>query len=352
MPKISVLLPVRNAQPFLSEAIQSIQNQSFKDFEVLLLYSPSSDGSRAVLEDMARKDRRFVLMDVARGNLAGCLNEGLRVARGEFIARMDADDVAHLERFARQTAAFATRPELGLLGSAVRYIDAAGRKGRTIGQPHGNDIERAFYWGCPFTHSSVMMRRAVLEMCGGYRELFTQAEDYDLWLRLHNLTKMDNLPETLLYYRLHATNSIKVKALDGRRYAFFAQGAWLTRRQGLADPLENLTILPKPASLPLSKLEMDALYGRVLAGSAHLLGDTQDDPEGDIWWPRMMTITDNAERRKSTALYRLRCARFYARRDKVRCLRHGLAALRTSPGLVISYGFKIVRQLFQHDVDE
>ncbi|MDR1489729.1 MAG: glycosyltransferase [Desulfovibrio sp.] len=352
MPKISVLLPVRNAQPFLAEAIQSIQNQSFGDFELLLLYSPSSDGSRAVLEAMARRDKRLVLMDVAGGNLAACLNEGLRAARGEFIARMDADDVAYPERFARQTAAFAARPELGLLGSAVRYINAAGRKGRTIRQPRGDDIERAFYWGCPFTHSSVMTRRAVMEMCGGYRELFTLAEDYDLWLRLHGLTTMDNLPETLLCYRLHATNSAKVKALDGRRYAFFAQAAWLARRQGLPDPLENLTSLPDPASLSLSRAEMNALYGRILAGSAHLLGDILDDPEGAVWWPRMAAIADNAERRKSMALCRLRCARFYARRDRLRCLRHGLAALRISPGLITGYGFRILWQLFQHDVNK
>jgi hypothetical protein len=342
-------LPVRDARPFLAEAVSSIQAQSARDFELLLLYSPSSDGSRAVLEDMAARDRRLVLMDVAGSNLAACLNEGLRAARGELIARMDADDVARPERFARQAAVFAARPELGVLGSAVRYIDAAGRKGRTIRQPRGLDIERAFYRGCPFTHSSVMMRRAVLEMCGGYRELFTLAEDYDLWLRLHGMTIMDNLPETLLHYRLHAANSVKARALEGRRYAFFAQAAWLARRQGLADPLENLASLPEPASLPLPEKEMDALYGRILAGSAHLLGDARDDPEGHVWWPRVAAIADKAERKKSMALCRLRCARFYARRDMVRCLRHGLAALLTSPGLVAGCGFRILRQLFQHN---
>jgi hypothetical protein len=317
-------LPVRNAQPFLAEAIQSIQNQSFKDFELLLLYSPSTDGSRTVLETMARHDRRLVLMDAAGANLAACLNEGWRAARGEFIARMDADDVAYPRRLARQTAAFAARPGLGLLGSSVRYIDATGRKGRTIRHPRGSGLERAFYWGCPFTHSSVMLRRALLPICGGYRELFALAEDYDLWLRLHRLTEMDNLPETLLYYRLHTSNSIKVKALAGRRYAFFAQAAWLARRRGLADPLQNLTALPAAESLPLPATEMAVLCGRILAGSAHLLGDARDDPEGDVWWPRLAAIAEAAEGRKIMVLCRLRCAQFYARRrDWLRCLRHG-----------------------------
>jgi glycosyltransferase involved in cell wall biosynthesis len=349
LPKISVLLPVRNAQPFLSEAIQSIQNQSFKNFEVMLLYSPSRDGSRALLESMAAQDRRLIFTEVKGGNLAACLNEGWQGARGEFIARMDADDVAHPERFARQMAAFAGRPALGLLGGAVRYIDAAGRKGRTVRQPQGGDIERAFYWGCPFTHSSVMMRRALWEKCGGYRELFAQAEDYDLWLRLHALTEMDNLPQTLLYYRLHPGNSVRLNALAGRRYAFFAQASWLARRHGLADPLEGRTSLPDPVSLPLAEAEMNALCGRVLAGSAHLLGDALDDPEGGLWWPRLKAISNRGEGRKCAALCRLRWSRFYARRDKRRCLSHAWAALRTSPALAVACGCRIIGQMFNHD---
>jgi hypothetical protein len=115
--------------------------------------------------------------------------------------------------------------------------------------------------------------------------------------------------------------------------------------------LANLAALPDPDSLPLPKAEMDALYGRVLAGSAHLLGDAHDDPEGDVWWPRLTAITDRAERKKCTALCRLRCARYYARRDSLRCLRHGLAALRTSPGLVVGYGCRILLQLLRHDGD-
>ncbi|MDR0827791.1 MAG: glycosyltransferase [Desulfovibrio sp.] len=349
MPKISVLLPVRNAQPFLSEAVQSIQKQSFREFELLLLYSPSSDDSRAVLEDMAGQDRRLVLMDVVGNNLAACLNEGLRAARGELVARMDADDVAHPERFARQTAAFAARPDLVLLGSDTRYIDAEGRKGRTVRQPRGKDIERAFYWGCPFRHPSVMMRRSALEQCGGYRPLFRQAEDYDLWLRLHVRGDIDNLPETLLYYRLHAANSIKTNSLEARRHAFFAQAAWLVRKNGGDDPLEGLKALPDPELLPLSGSEMDALYGRVLAGSAHLLGDTPDDPEGDVWWPHMTAITEAAERKKSMTLYHLRCAKFYAGRDRLRCLRHGLTALRTSPRQTAGYALTVLRQFLPTD---
>jgi glycosyltransferase involved in cell wall biosynthesis len=345
MPRISVLLPVRDAESFLEESAYSILRQSCRDFELLLLYSPSSDRSRAILEKIAQRDHRAAIMEVSGKNLAACLNEGLRTAQGEFIARMDADDVAYPERFARQIAAFEARPTLGLLGSAIRYMNAGGRPGRTVTQPPAANLEKAFLWGCPFTHSSVMMRRSVLEQCGGYRELFRYAEDYDLWLRLHRRVGMDNLTEILLYYRLHDRNSIRRYALKNRRYAFMAQAAWLARRASGVDPLDGLRELPAPQSLPLSEAELAGVYGRMLAGSAHLLGDDRDDPEGNEWWPWLKKIPGGADRRKTVALSSLRCARFYAERhDWRRALRHGLYALITSPRQFINYGLTILRQ--------
>ncbi|MDR2123640.1 MAG: glycosyltransferase, partial [Desulfovibrio sp.] len=267
MPRISVLLPAREAAAFLEEAVQSILNQTFSDFELLALYAPSGDGTSAVLEKLARRDRRIKILETHGPNLAADLNHGLRVADGEFIARMDADDVSLPERFARQTAGFQARPGLGMLGCSARYIDAAGRRGRRIALPRGAKTTDALYWGCPFIHSSVMLRRSLFERHGGYRPFFQQAEDYDLWLRLHGQTEMDNLPDILLLYRLHGGNSIRRKALEIRRYALPAQAAWLVRRKTGRDPLDGLPEPPDPACLPLSEDELAGLYGRVLAGS-------------------------------------------------------------------------------------
>ncbi|MDR2668551.1 MAG: glycosyltransferase [Desulfovibrio sp.] len=348
MPRLSVLLPVRNAEAFLAEAVDSILRQSYRDFELLLLYSPSSDASRAVLESRARRDPRAVVLDVAGSNLAACLNEGLRAANGELIARMDADDIALPERFARQVAAFDARPALGVLGSAVRYINAAGRPGRILVHPRGADIERAFAWGCPFTHSAVMMRRAPLERCGGYRELFSHAEDYDLWLRIGEVTELDNLPEILLYYRLHGRNSVILKALETRRHAFFAQAAQLVRHKSGIDPLDGPAALPSPESLPLSEDEFAGLRGRILAGAAHLIGDARDDPESAEWWPWPAKIADAGLRRETEFLCAVRAARFYGRDRPLRCLAHCLRAVVRNPARAARYGAAIVRSSTVH----
>ncbi|MDR1685281.1 MAG: glycosyltransferase [Desulfovibrio sp.] len=345
MPRISVLLPAREAETFLEEAVQSILNQTFRDFELSALYAPSGDGTLAVLEKLARRDRRVKILETHGPNLAADLNEGLRVADGEFIARMDADDVSLPDRFARQTAEFQARPGLGLLGCSARYIDAAGRRGRRIAPPRGVNMERALYWGCPVIHSSVMMRRSVSARHGGYRPFFQQAEDYDLWLRLHGQTEMDNLPDVLLLYRLHGGNSIRRNAPAIRRYAFLAQAAWLSRRKTGRDPLDNPDEPgepPDPASLPLSETESAGLYGRILAGSTHLLGDERDDPEGNLWWPWVKKIQDKKLRREVEFFCAMRAARFYGMGNPVRCLRHCLRALAAGPDLAAGHGLKLI----------
>jgi hypothetical protein len=348
VPRLSVLLPVRDAETFLAEAVDSILRQSYRDFELLLLYSPSSDASREVLETRVRRDRRAVVLNVSGPNLASCLNEGLRAANGELIARMDADDVALPDRFARQVAAFDVRPALGVLGGSARRIDASGRPGRILAQPRGGDIERAFAWGCPFTHPAVMMRRAPLERCGGYRDLFSYAEDYDLWLRIGEITELDNLPEILLHYRLHGRNSVILKALENRRFAFFAQAARIARRNTGRDPLDGLDALPAPESLPLSEEEHAGLRGRMLAGSAHLIGDARDDPESGEWWPRLAKITDKTLRGDVDFLCGVRSARFYGRNNLPRCMAHCLRAVVNNPARAARYGAASIRALLLH----
>jgi hypothetical protein len=338
-------MPARDAEAFLADAVDSILRQSYRDFELLLLYTPSTDATREVLETCVRRDRRAVVLDVAGPNLASCLNEGLRAANGELIARMDADDVALPERFAHQIAAFDARPALGVLGSAARYINAAGRPGRILAHPRGADIERAFAWGCPFTHSAVMMRREPLERSGGYRELFSHAEDYDLWLRLGETTELDNLPEILLHYRLHGRNSVMVKAVETRRFAFFAQAARIARRKNGRDPLDGLDSLPAAESLPLTGEEHAGLRGRILAGSAHRIGDARDDPESGEWWPWPAKITDAALRRDVAFFCAVRAARFYGRENPLRCMGHCLRAVVRSPMRAVRYGATIMRSL-------
>ena len=125
-PAISVILPVYNAEAYVREAVESILAQSFTDFELIIINDGSTDGSGAILRELAVRDTRIVLIERPNGGLVSALNDGIESARAELIARMDADDVAMPERFALQHARMMEDPELAVLGSFIRIMDKTG----------------------------------------------------------------------------------------------------------------------------------------------------------------------------------------------------------------------------------
>jgi glycosyltransferase involved in cell wall biosynthesis len=207
-PILSVLMPVHNAEPYLAEAVESILGQTFADFEFLIVDDGSTDRSRAILERYAARDRRIRLTSRPNTGHSVALNEMLARARGELVARMDADDVALPERFERQVTYLRAHPDVVCIGTAVQMID---RAGRLLGEAHPGmdhaEIQRQAMAGrCPLNHPSVMMRRASLAAVGGYRPEFQPAEDLDLWLRLGEVGLLANLPEPLMRYRQHTAS--------------------------------------------------------------------------------------------------------------------------------------------------
>lgn len=205
MPTVSVLMPVHNAERYLAEAIESILDQTFTDFEFLIIDDGSTDRSRVTLERYAARDARIRVTSRPNTGYGVALNELLRQARGDLIARMDADDVALPERLERQVAYLRAHPDVVCVGSAVQFIDAAGRflLERHEGMGHQLIQERALAGDCALNHPSVMMRRAALEAVGGYHVEFVPAEDLDLWLRLGEIGRLANLPDVLMKYRQH-----------------------------------------------------------------------------------------------------------------------------------------------------
>lgn len=207
-PTVSVLMPVHNAERYLVEAVESILGQTFTDFEFLIIDDGSTDRSRAILEQYAARDGRIRLTCRPNTGYTVALNQLLGLARGELVARMDADDVALPERVARQVEYLRTHPEVVCVGTAVRFIDAAGRFLRE-GHPGMDNEEiqqRALAGDCPLNHPSVMMRRAAVEAVGRYHPEFQPAEDLDLWLRLGEVGRLTSLPEPLIKYRQHAAS--------------------------------------------------------------------------------------------------------------------------------------------------
>ena len=214
-PLVSVVLPVHDGVAYLGAAIDSILQQSYPRLELIVVDDGSSDGSAALAKSYADPRVRVVRNDRNLGIVAS-LNRGIDLAHGEFIARMDADDVAAPQRLELQVRHMTEFPELAVLGTDITYGDAAGAEiGRPRGLPTGSALVRwRLLRGTCLYHPTVMLRRSALGQ-ERYSEERTHAEDYDLWLRLSRHHRLDNLPQRLLLHRRHA-GSVSARHLEAQ----------------------------------------------------------------------------------------------------------------------------------------
>jgi glycosyltransferase involved in cell wall biosynthesis len=210
IPRVSVLLPVRDAADTLGACLASLADQSLRDHEVVAVDDGSTDGTRDRLAEAARRDPRIVHVRTDRRGIVSALNLALARARAPLVARMDADDVAHPERLARQARRLGDDPHLGVLGCRVRLVGVGAPSGQAgmsayvewlNGLVDHEAIVRDLYVESPLAHPSVMMRTADLRALGGYRA-FDGPEDYDLWLRAHERgLRFSKDPAVLLDWR-------------------------------------------------------------------------------------------------------------------------------------------------------
>ncbi len=211
---VSVVLPVRNCIEFLPEAVNSILAQTYSGFELIILDDGSTDGSGECARNMALGDPRVRVETTGGRGLVHALNYGIELARGEFVARMDADDVSMPRRFERQVGFLREHPVVALVGGGALVIDVEGRPGDRLAPPAGQRaIKRAlFRQGLSLIHPTIMFRRIALLESGGYRDAFRAAEDYDLWLRMVNLYAVANLSDVVIKLRKHS-NNVSTRAL-------------------------------------------------------------------------------------------------------------------------------------------
>lgn len=211
-------MTVYNAGRFLDPSIRSITNQVFRDWEFVIVDDGSSDGSIEVLKKWAAVEPRIrLILNTNNKGQTPCLNQGLREARGHWIARQDADDLSHPLRLTRQHERIVMDSDLVLLGTCGRIIDENDRLVGLLDSPtSGAGIEWWSPFLNPFVHTSVMFRKDVIEEIGSYNESFHIAQDYDLWTRVAAQWPTTNLSERLVCYR-HLGSSL---SKTGKNLAF------------------------------------------------------------------------------------------------------------------------------------
>ena len=201
-PTISVVMSVYNGEKFLAAAIESILNQSFRNFEFIIVNDGSADGSQKILEEYANRDSRIRLICRENKGLTASLNEGVARASGEWIARMDADDVSLPDRFEKQMA-WLKKTGADICGGHIKLTGAWPHRVRRY--PSSSEaIRLKLLFGSAFAHPTVVMR-ASLAKANPYHEKALYVEDYELWTRLSTLgAKMTNYPSVVLRYRIHS----------------------------------------------------------------------------------------------------------------------------------------------------
>jgi glycosyltransferase involved in cell wall biosynthesis len=292
-PLISVLMPVYNTSAYLRQAIDSILAQDLGDFEFLILDDGSSDGSKKIIAEYAGTDSRIRFLPLPHQGYVPILCHWLEWTRGEFIARMDSDDVAMPQRFSHQIQYLRDHPECVIVGSRVRGIDPLGAFLFDSDHPLAHEeidamLMRGSGWG--IVHPVAMMRREAALAVGGYRAPYAYAEDLDLFLRLAEYGKLANLPEILLQYRQH-TASVNRTRQPAQARSIEAAVRDACARRGITLP-PDWRYQPKallPANVQLRNWAWRAMKeGNVPAARKHAMALLQTAPLSVESWRTLL----------------------------------------------------------------
>jgi len=239
-PQITVLMSVCNGARWLHESIESILEQSFEDFEFIIVNDGSQDESLDIIWRYAALDPRIRVVDKSNSGLADSLNVGIESAQGEWIARIDADDIAMPHRLATQLD-YAIRDETCVvLGSSAVHIDEHGKECGLVTYPvHHKQLCHLMEARCinPIAHSSALIRTATVRAVGCYRKRFRRSQDYDLWLRLSKFGEIGTIDRPLVRVRKHTEQvSHEGGGLQQVVDAQVALASFMLARQGFTDP--------------------------------------------------------------------------------------------------------------------
>ncbi len=204
-PKISVVMSVHNGMPYIKDSVESILGQSYKNFELIIVDDFSTDHSCEYLTSL--RDKRIKLIKNNKNlGLSASLNKAIKISRGSYIARMDADDISDPQRLSEQISFMTRHTSINLCGTWAILIDENGKKVGKLKYPtDSNEIQKKIVLFNPIVHPSLMAKKSFFDQLGGYSEEYDGAEDYELLMRGSKFFKYANLPKELLLLRLSST---------------------------------------------------------------------------------------------------------------------------------------------------
>ncbi len=230
-------MAVYNGEATVHEALASLIRQTYQDWDLIIVDDGSTDRTLAILESVAVSDSRVrILRNATNCGLSSSLNMAWRHAKGDLLARMDADDFSYPDRFDRQVEFMTAHPEVAVLGTGIETMDTEGLPlGYALRPEWHEELQRRMYKENPFAHPSVMMRRGFLEALDGYDGLLKWAEDADLWLRGYRRFRYHNLQQPLIRYRV--PGKIALRWCARRTLRTSAYSAFVLLRASLRERL-------------------------------------------------------------------------------------------------------------------
>jgi glycosyltransferase involved in cell wall biosynthesis len=237
-PIVSALVTAYNAARFVGRALDSLLTQTLADLEVIAVDDGSFDRTAEIIDGYARRDTRVRAFHQPNRGHPVALNRALAEARGEFIAVLDADDLALPDRFERQVAYLQAQPNVGVVGGEVIVVDENERKLMHWRYPtRPADLRQALYRGPAINHSSSMTRHELFRRLGGYRMAFDVTVDVDLFLRASDFTDLATLPQAVVYYRTHGGQTTAHYNPRQRALNLLALALSRSRRRGEVDDM-------------------------------------------------------------------------------------------------------------------
>ena len=310
---VSVVMAVCNVERFLAESIESILDQTFGDFEFIIVDFGSTDKSKSIVSNYVARDERVKFHEISRCALPVARNAGCFCAQGKYIAIMDADDISLPNRLALEVDFMERHPQVALLGGATEWIDATGRSFKVHRHPtDSGELRSELVTRCVFWHPTVMMRREVFTTVGGYRNAFICSHDYDLELRIAEKYACANLEQIVLKYRIHPSQLTFHKQSQQTFCKLAAQASATSRRNREPDPLQAVSEIT-PALLTTLGIGEAAQQN-------NLVKDCHD-------WMRLMTAAQEYTACLNAANQMLGSNLSYVERWRIGALRLAIAGL-------------------------